>query len=76
MPFIPFYPFLAWPDNDYARSWSSSMEQCKISQMSTYLLGHIDLTKPNQVCSSIPHEIEVFWIGVARQIYASIDQGI
>lgn len=52
------------------------MEQCKISQISTYLLGHIDLTKPNQVCSPIPHGIEVFWIGVARQIYASIDQGI
>uniref|UniRef100_A0A8W8NY72 WSC domain-containing protein n=1 Tax=Magallana gigas TaxID=29159 RepID=A0A8W8NY72_MAGGI len=65
---------MTWPDNDYARSWSSSMEQCKISQMSTYLLGHIDLTKPNQVCSPIPHGIEVFWIGVARQIYASIDQ--
>lgn len=71
-----FTLFVAWPDYDYARSWSLSMEQCKISQMSTYLLGHIDLTKPKQVCLSIPQEIQVLWIGVARQIYASIDQGI
>lgn len=51
------------------------MEQCKISQMSTYLLGDIDLTKPHLLCSSIPRHLQILWVGVARQKYTSIDQG-
>lgn len=52
------------------------MEQCKNSRKSKYLLGDIDLTNPHLICSSKPRQLEVFWVGVARQVYTSIDQGI
>lgn len=52
------------------------MEQCKNSQKSKYLFGDIDLTNPHLICSSKPRQLEVFWVGVARQVYTSIDQGI
>lgn len=52
------------------------MEQCRKSQPSTYLLGDIDLNKPRLVCLRLPHQVQVFWVGVARQKYTSIDQGI
>lgn len=52
------------------------MEQCKRSQPSTYLLGNIDLNDSSLVCERIPSQLQVFWVGVARQKYISIDQGI
>lgn len=52
------------------------MEQCKNSRKSKYLLGDIDLKNPHLICSSKPRQLEVFWVGVARQVYTSIDQGI
>lgn len=52
------------------------MEQCRKSQPSTYLLGDIDLNKPRLVCLRLPHQVQVFWVGVARQKFPSIDQGI
>lgn len=52
------------------------MEQCRKSQLSTYLLGDINLTDPGLVCERVPHQFDVFWVGVAWQIYTSIDQGI
>lgn len=52
------------------------MEQCRISQLSTYLLGDINLADPGLVCERVPPQFEVFWVGVAQQIYTSIDQGI
>lgn len=67
---------LALPDNGYASNWSLSMEQCKRSQPSTYLLGNIDLNDSSLVCERIPSQHQVFWVGVARQKYISIDQGI
>nr|XP_034321979.1 uncharacterized protein LOC109619625 isoform X2 [Crassostrea gigas] len=60
---------------DSAKSWSLSMEQCKKARNSTYLLGDIDLTDPHLICSSKPSQFQVFWVGVARQVYTSIDQG-
>lgn len=68
--------FLALPDNEYASSWSLSMEQCKKSQTSTYLLGDFNMSNPHLVCSFIPRSIQVVWVGVVRQKYTSIDQGI
>lgn len=52
------------------------MEQCRISQLSTYLLGDINLTDPGLVCERVPSQFKVVWVGVAQQIYTSIDQGI
>lgn len=76
--FICFYVFVALeiPDNSYASSWSLSMEQCRESRPSTYLLGDFDLDDPKQVCERIPHNLKLVWVGVARQIYTSIDHGM
>lgn len=76
--FTCFYVFVALeiPDNSYASSWSLSMEQCRKSHPSTYLLGDFDLDDPVQVCADIPKNLQLAWVGVARQIYTSIDQGM
>lgn len=71
-----FYLSVALPNKGVASSWGISMEQCKKSRKSTYLLGDIDLTNPHLICSSKPKNLQVFWVGVARQVYTSIDQGI
>lgn len=75
---IFFYVFVALeiPDNSYASSWSLSMEQCRKSHPSTYLLGDFDLDDPYQVCKRLPQNLQLFWVGVARQIYTTIDQGM
>lgn len=52
------------------------MKQCKTSKPSTYLWGDFDLNNPRQTCERIPHNLQLVWIGVARQTYTSIDQGI
>lgn len=52
------------------------MEECKRSQPSTYLLGDIDLNDPHLVCALIPLQFYVFWVGVARLMYISIDHGM
>lgn len=52
------------------------MEQCRKSHPSTYLLGDFDLDYPKQVCEHIPQNLQLFWVGVARQIYTTIDQGM
>lgn len=52
------------------------MEYCKRSQSSTYLLGDFNLNNPNLVCEGISNQVDVYWVGVARQNYISIDQGI
>lgn len=76
--FICFYVFVALeiPDNGYASSWSLSMEQSRKSNSSFYLLGDFDLDDPQQVCEHIPRNLQLVWVGVARQIYTSIDQGM
>lgn len=74
--FICVYVFVALPRNGYASSWSLSMEQCRKSHPSTYLLGDFDLDDPKQVCEHIPHNLQLVWVGVARQIYTTIDQGM
>lgn len=53
-----------------------SMEQCKQSQPSSYLMGDIDLNDPHLVCVRIPRQLQIVWVGVVRQIYTSIDQYI
>lgn len=52
------------------------MEQCRESQPSTYLLGDINLNDPGLVCERVPSQFKLVWVGVAQQIYTSIDQGI
>lgn len=52
------------------------MEQCKQSQPSTYLLGDFNLNNPHLVCDLIPRQLQVVWVGVVRQIYTNIDEGI
>lgn len=64
------------PDKVYASSWSISMDQCKKSHPPYYLLGNVDLTNPHLTCTLLNHRFTVVWIGVARQIYTSIDQGL
>lgn len=61
---------------DNAGSWILSMEQCRTSQPSTYLLGDINMNDPGSVCERVPSQVKVVWVGVAQQIYRSIDQGI
>lgn len=67
--------FLAIQNNNGAGSWDLSMEQCRNSQPSTYLLGDFNLNSPQMVCVQIPIEIQLFWVGVARHVFPSIDQG-
>lgn len=67
--------FLEIPDNGYASSWSSSMEQCKNSATPYYLLGDIRLNYPHVACILL-NKFHVFWVGAARQVYTSIDQGM
>lgn len=52
-------------NKDYASNWNLAMEQCRKSQLSTYLLGDINLTDPGLVCERVPHQFDVFWVGVA-----------
>lgn len=73
---IYIYFFLELPKNSFASSWSLSMEQCRKSQPSTYLLGDINMSNPDMVCSHIQRQLQLVWLGVVRQIYTSIDQGI
>lgn len=70
------YLFSALSNKDYASSWNLSMEQCRDSQPSTYLLGDINLNDPGLVCDRVPRQFNVVWVGVARHSYTSIDQGI
>lgn len=72
---LPF--FLALPENDFASSWSLSLaqcKQCKSTHPSSYLLVDIDLNDPHLVCERIPSQL--VWVGVARQMYTIIYQGI
>lgn len=64
------------PDESNASNWTISVEQCKQSTLSYYLLGDVNLTNPHDECIIINHKSDVFWLGVARQTYTSIDQGI
>lgn len=74
--FICVYIFVALPRNGYASSWSLSMEHCRKSHPSTYLLGDFNLDYPKLVCEHISQNLQLFWVGVARQIYTTIDQGM
>lgn len=52
------------PDNGYENDWSASMEQCKNTHPSTYLLGDIDLKISKRVCERIPRQLQIVWICV------------
>lgn len=51
------------------------MERCQISHPPDYLLGYVDLNNPGDACRILKHQFQIAWIGVARQIYTSIDRG-
>lgn len=68
--------FIEIPDNGYAGSWSSSMEQCKNSHTPYYLLGDIQLKFPHIACLLFHHKFQVFWVGFTRRVYISIDKGM
>lgn len=67
--------FLDKPVNGFARSWNLSMEQCRTSRHSGYLLGDVILNNPRLVCKKIQSH-SVIWVGVRRQKYKNVDQGI
>lgn len=67
--------FLDKPDNGFAGSWNLSMEQCRKSRHSGYLLGDVILNNPRLVCREIQSH-SVIWVGVRRQKYKNVDQGI
>lgn len=69
------YFFIAIPGNGEASNWGVSMKQCRNLQPSSYLFGDFNLNKPHLVCEHISSNIQVFWVGVVRQIYTNIDQG-
>lgn len=58
-----------------ARSWNISMEQCR-KKHSGYLFGDVILNNPRILCQQIPSHILVVWVGVRRQKYKNVDQGI
>lgn len=68
--------FTGKPDDGFNDSWSRSMEQCKNSHPSNYLLGDVNLSYPDLTCSFINHQSKLVWIGVVRQLYTSINLGI
>lgn len=51
------------------------MEQCRKHQ-SGYLFGDLILNNPRHLCSQIKSDILVVWVGVRRQKYKHVDQGI
>lgn len=51
------------------------MEQCR-KQHSGYFLGEVILNNPRLVCKQIPSQLLVVWVGVTRQKYKNVDQGI
>lgn len=51
------------------------MEQCKKSHPPHYLFGNVALNDPNGACNILKHQFQIAWIGVARQVYTSFDQG-
>lgn len=65
--------FLALPEDDCASIWNLSMEQCKNTHPSSFLLGDIDLNDTHLVCERIPRQL--VWVGVVRQMYLIIYQG-
>lgn len=68
-----FFPDVT--ENGYASSWNLSMEQCRMQQ-SSYLLGEVILNNPRILCLQMPSDILVVWVGVRRQKYKNVDQGI
>lgn len=70
-----FLLFQVKPDNGFDTTWSLSMEQCKISHQPHYLFGDVALNDPDDACNISQHQFQIAWIGVAQQVYTSIDQG-
>lgn len=68
--------FQGGPKNGNANSWNVSMEQCIHSDPPYNLLGNVSLDDPHHICNITIRQLDVVWIGVVRQIYTSIDQGI
>lgn len=52
------------------------MERCKKSHPPHYLLGDVTLNDPEDFCRNSTHQFVIAWIGVAQQVYTSVDQGI
>lgn len=51
------------------------MEQCR-KHHSGYLFGDVILNNPRHLCSQITSHTLVVWVGVRRQKYKNVDQGI
>lgn len=51
------------------------MEQCR-KQHSGYLFGEVILNNPRILCLQMPSDSLVVWVGVRRQKYKNVDQGI
>lgn len=62
-------------DTGFASNWTLSMEQCR-KHHSSYLFGDVILNNPRHLCSQIKSDILVVWVGVRRQKYKNVDQGI
>lgn len=57
------------------RDWQSSSAICK-SIHNSYLLGNVDLTKPDQTCNLIQEQhFSQSWLGITKELYISIDGG-
>nr|XP_034315822.1 uncharacterized protein LOC109618528 [Crassostrea gigas] len=55
--------------------WQSSLVKCK-SKHNSYLLGDVNLTDPRQACNLFQGQpYGPSWIGIAKEIYISIDGG-
>lgn len=56
-------------------TWQSSSAICK-SNHNSYLLGNVDLTKPEQTCNRIQEQhFDLSWLGITKELYISIDGG-
>lgn len=57
------------------RAWQSSSAICK-SIHNSYLLGNVDLTKPEQTCNLIQKKhFGPSWLGISKELYICIDGG-
>lgn len=59
-----YFCFPAFFTHGNAASWVESMKNCEPG----YLFGNVDLRVPSQYCNLSTDNIDVHWIGVARQM--------
>ncbi|XP_062615160.1 uncharacterized protein LOC134276896 isoform X2 [Saccostrea cucullata] len=59
-----------------ALSWRKSMDECKLSEDPSYLLGNLNLSDAESECGRLNQtNLGQSWVGFAQQIYTSFNKG-